>query len=404
MRWGLLVLATLTLGGCGWFDFSIAPEPEPEPEVVGGLAFKNLTLRRTNDKGELLWQLKAGEAEYKDNRRIVEVKNLTGDLLDGGEPVYRVEAKAVQVQQQGDRLVLKGKTKVTDLRGEGTLVADQFTWEGEKYLLRARDNLKVTYPEAEVTAEELEADGRQDELRAKGKVRVISEEAAVEDLRLTTESLVWQRSQQVLIAGGEGSGVLVERLPGDQGGDRASGQELRWNLETNRLMFLGDVQVRLQDPDILANAEELEWRIDDQELVSDRPVRLNYLAQGIQAQGQRGVMLIAENRAILKGNVQVNSKTHQAQLQAENVTWQIPQGEVIGEGSVQINRLGAILRSQRLTWRIAQQEIVASGNVFYRQGNPFVQIRGNQARGWLEEQRVVVTGRVETQILAPRPN
>ncbi|MDG2990324.1 LPS export ABC transporter periplasmic protein LptC [Candidatus Synechococcus calcipolaris G9] len=404
MRWGLLVLATLTLGGCGWFDFSIAPEPEPEPEIVGGLSFKNLTLRQTNDQGELLWQLKAAEAEYKDDRRIVEVKNLTGELLDQGEPVYKVEAKDVQVQQQGDRLVLKGKTTVTDLRDKGTLVADQFTWEGEKDLLRAQDNLNVAYPEAEVTAEELQADGRKDELRATGKVRVISEEEAVEDLRLTTESLVWQRSQEVLVAGGEGGGVLVERLNGDQVGDRASGEELRWNLETNRLLFLGDVQVRLQEPDLMANAEELEWRIDDQELVSDRPVRLNYIAQGIQAQGQRGVMLIGENRAILEGRVQVNSEAHQAQLQAQSVTWRIPQGEVIGQGSVQINRLGAILRSQQLTWRIAQQEIVASGNVFYRQGNPFVQIRGNQATGWLEEQRVVVTGRVETQILPPRPN
>ncbi|MDM7325790.1 MAG: LPS export ABC transporter periplasmic protein LptC [Thermosynechococcus sp. Uc] len=398
-RTALLLCLLLVLTGCGWGDQWVSEEPSPEPEVTGEVKLQNLTLRQTNAKGELLWLLQAAGARYRDDdRRQLQIQNLTGELKAEGKPAYKVQAKAVNVRQREGQLWIEGRTTVTDLRQKGTIVADQFVWQGERGVLIAQKNLQARYPQVSVTAKRLEADSQRQELRALKAVQVTSVAKAAKDLRLKTESLVWQQLLNRLLVGGIGQGgVTVIGVGGDRQGQQLQAQRAIWSISDQVVTLEGGVQVQLPNPALRVEGEMVRWLIPQQQLVSDRPLRVQYPSQGIQGQANRAVFLIAESRAIFD-NAQINSQPQQAQLRAQRLTWWIPQERVAASGQVEIQRPNAHLRTAQLIWRIPQQEVEAQGGVFYRQNNPRLQVQGQRAKGWLDRQEVIVSGNVQSEV------
>ncbi|URR35607.1 LPS export ABC transporter periplasmic protein LptC [Thermosynechococcus sp. HN-54] len=399
LRSTLPLCLLLALAGCGWVDQWVGEEPSPEPEITGEVQLQNLTLRQTNEKGQLLWLLQAAGARYQDDdRQQLEIQNLTGELKAEGKPAYKVAAKVVKVRQRQGQLWIEGRTTLTDLQHKGRIVADQLVWQGDRGVLIAQKNLQARYPQVTVTAKRLEADSQRQELRALNAVQVTSAAKEVKDLRLNTESLVWQQQPNRLLAGvvGEG-GVTVVGVAGDRQGQRLQAQRAIWSISDQVVTLEGGVQVQLPDPALRVDGEMVRWLIPQQQLVSDRPLRVAYPTQGIQGQANRGVFLIAENRAIFD-NAQINSQPQQAQLRAQRLNWWIPQQRVEASGQVEIQRPNAHLRTAQLIWRIPQQEVEAQGGVFYRQSHPRLQVQGQRAKGWLDRQEVIVSGNVQSEV------
>ncbi|WP_448513920.1 LPS export ABC transporter periplasmic protein LptC [Parathermosynechococcus lividus] len=397
--WTIMPLLRLvllgSLAGCGWVDAWIGDEPTPEPEVTGAVRLQNLTLRQTDDQGQILWLLQADGARYSDGGlQQIEIDNLRGDLRVAGKPTYTLEAKAVKVRQRNDQLWIEGRTTVTDVAARGTIVADQFVWRGDRALLQAQKNLQIRYPQVAITAQRLEADSQRQELRALKAVQVTSSLPEAQDLRLSTDVLVWQQEQERLLAGvGGAGGVTVVGVAGD----RLRAQEAEWSIPQQQVTLRRSVQVDLQEPRLLARGELIQWRIDRQQIISDAPLTVEYPSQGITGQARRGVLFLDDNRAIFE-NARLQSQPQAAQLRAQRLTWRIPQQQVEASGHVEIQRPNATLRTAQLVWRMPQQEVEAQGGVFYHQANPRIQVRGQQAKGWLDRQEVIVTGRVQTQV------
>jgi lipopolysaccharide assembly outer membrane protein LptD (OstA) len=363
--------------------------------VTGAVRLQNLTLQQTDDQGQILWLLQADGARYSDGGlQQIEIDNLRGDLRVAGKPTYTLEAKAVKVRQRNDQLWIEGRTTVTDVAARGTIVADQFVWRGDRALLQAQKNLQIRYPQVAITAQRLEADSQRQELRALKAVQVTSSLPEAQDLRLSTDVLVWQQEQERLLAGvGGAGGVTVVGVAGD----RLRAQEAEWSIPQQQVALRRSVQVDLQEPRLLARGELIQWRIDRQQIISDAPLTVEYPSQGITGQARRGVLFLDDNRAIFE-NARLQSQPQAAQLRAQRLTWRIPQQQVEASGHVEIQRPNATLRTAQLVWRMPQQEVEAQGGVFYHQANPRIQVRGQQAKGWLDRQEVIVTGRVQTQV------
>lgn len=389
---GLLLVSSLA--GCGWVEAWVGEEPTPEPELTEEVRLQNLTLRQTDERGQLLWLLQAEGARYTGGGlQQIEINNLQGDLRAAGKPAYTLEAKAVKVRQRNGQLWIDGRTRVTDVKAKGTIVADQFVWQGERQLLQAQKNLQIRYPQVTITAARLEADNRRRELRALKAVRVTSTAPGLKELRLTTEVLVWQQDQARLLAGLGTPGVTVVGITGD----RLRAEEAEWSMAKQRVVLRRGVQVDLQNPRLLAQGDLIEWWIGRQQLVSTAPLTVNYPSQGITGQAGRSIFFLEDNRAIFE-NARLQSQPQAVQLRAHRLIWRIPQQQVEAAGQVEIQRPNATLRTAQLLWRIPQQEVEAQGGVFYHQANPRIQVQGQQAKGWLDRQEIIVTGRVQTQV------
>lgn len=372
----LLVLSGLVgvLTGCDWGQTSSTSETPIEAEVEGSVNFRNLVLRQTNPQGELLWKIQAETATYSPDRKIAHLKNVNGELLDAGKPVYKLTTPQAQVQQQQTQLILNGQVRVQDLRNQVVLVGPEFIWQPKQKQLLARQNPQVRYPQITLTAKEITANSQTEQVMAQGNVQVNSQRPDFKDLRLTSQILQWQVKQGQLIAGSLSNpklrGVEVKRIKGPNMGERAIGAELAWNLTEKVLTLREQAQVNLVNPDVQVAGNALRWRVEQQEISSDEPLQIFSPSQTLTAQAQAGRMDLAQSQVELRGQVQLNRAQNPAQLNADQLIWFLP-----------------------------AQKVNALGNVFYQQQSPFLRVQGTEAVGWLDKQEVIVSGRVQTQVI-----
>lgn len=362
------------LSGCNWGQTTSTPETPIEAEVEGGVNFRNLVLRQTNPKGELIWKIQAETATYSPDRKVAHLKNVKGELLDAGKPVYKLTTPQAQVQQQQTQLVLNGQVTVQDLRNKVVIVGPEFIWQPNQNQLLARQNPQVRYPQITLTAKEITANSKTQQVQAQGNVQVTSQRPDFKDLQLKSQVLQWNVKQEQLMAGSltdpKLRGVDVKRIKGPNVGERATGGELAWNLTEKLLTLREQAQVNLVNPDVQVAGNVLMWRVEQQEILSDEPVQIVSPSQTLTAQAQAGRMNLATKQVDLTGRVQLNRSQNPAQLNTDQLTWSIP-----------------------------SQQINAVGNVFYQQQTPFLRLRGTEAVGWLDKQEVIVSGGVQTQVI-----
>ncbi len=371
----MLLLGLVGLvGGCNWGKTQPEATTPVETEVAGGANFRNLVLRQSSPKGELLWKIQAETASYSPDRKVAYLKNVRGELLDAGKPVYTLTTPQAQVQQQTSQIILKGKIRVQDLRQKMVLTGQEFIWRPNQNQLQARQNPRVRYPQIELTAKEIRANSKTQEVIAQANVKVISQRPNFQDLQLQAQFLRWDVKQERLTAGSTTkpnlSGVRVERIKGPRAGEWATGGELAWNMKTQQLTLQNLARVKLLNPDVQVAGSLLVWQIPQQVIQSERPLQILSPSQTLIAQAARGSMDLAQERVELTGQVQVNRSRNPALLRADQLIWQLP-----------------------------QQQINARGNVFYQQQSPFVRVQGSRAVGWLDREEVIVSGRVRTQVI-----
>ncbi|MBF2002267.1 MAG: LPS export ABC transporter periplasmic protein LptC [Synechococcales cyanobacterium M58_A2018_015] len=363
----LLLLTTLSTAGCRQTSRGvdrIAEDSSAAQDPDTSLTFNNLTLEQADDQGQTLWKIKAEQATYTPDQQTAVVQSPYGELYEEGKPVYRVQAKTGEVQQDGERILLKGEVIATDVESGAVLRGDRLEWRPQQEVITLTGNVRGSHPKVRFSANQARLFNRQQRIEVTGKVTALAEEPK---LRLQGEQIVWRIKEQKVVSERP---VQVQRVQGDQATDQASANKAEVNLATRVATLTQNAQLTLLEPPLQVTSNVLVWNVPQQLVTSDQPLTVVHRQQQITVTANRGRMELEPRVAQFNGNVRAVSN-NQSQLTSDQLTWTIP-----------------------------TQQVVAEGNVTYVQPDPPATLRGAKAVGKLQDRTVVVSGgRVVTEIV-----
>jgi LPS export ABC transporter protein LptC len=347
----------------------LAEDSAAAQEMEGNLTLENLTLEQSDDRGQVLWQIKAAEAVYSPDQETAEVRSPDGELYQDGEPVYRVRADRGRVQQNGEKIELTGNIVATDLRSGAVLKGNELEWLPEQDQLTVRNNLTGTHPQVRLSATEARLFSRDRRMELSGQVIAVTRDPS---LRLDAERLTWHLERQTIVSDRP---AQVQRLSGRQVTGQARSNRAEVNLAARTVDLRQNGQLILQDPPIQIVSNALLWNLKNETLNANQPVTVVHRQQQVTVTADRGRMNLTPQIIYLTENVQAIGQRNRSQL-----------------------------NSDALTWNVKSQEVTADGSVVYTQANPPLNLRGSRAVGRLQSQTLVLSGgsdggRVETQII-----
>ncbi|MGB7417062.1 MAG: LPS export ABC transporter periplasmic protein LptC [Thermosynechococcaceae cyanobacterium] len=367
----LTLLLLLSLVACG--RRSPSPSEAPQTKVEGGSKFSKVTLKQTNEKGQLLWKLEAQKVTYGEDISIAQVQGLQGQLYENGQPAFEITAEKGEIKQSGQVISLKGQIVATELKNKLVFKSAQLQWQPELGLLQARSGITVTHPSLQMWAQRLQASSRTQQVRAQGKVVL---ETRPTQFRLKTDQLVWQIDQQFLTAGAGKTNattprVEIEQLQGSSKGSRAFAGSVRLNLKGQIATLQNPAQIKISSPPIELTSQQLVWDIKRQVVSSKALLEVRDQQQGIKVIANRGIF--NQGRQIVQFN---------GQVQATGL------------------RNGSRLNTDQLIWQLATQRIDAQGDVRYIQSDPPFRLQGPRAVGKIQAQTIQISGgNVVTEII-----
>ncbi len=382
---GKLILVALLAGINACNSSSSIPEKSEDAnaeEVDSSLTFKDVILEQADAKGQPLWRIRAKQATYSQDQKTAQVQDLAGELFQNGKSVFQVRADRGEVQQESQKIFLKGQIVATDTQDGTVLQARELEWRPKDDLLVLRKDLKVNHRQIQILATAARASSRSRQIEAQGQVVATTYDPA---LRLRAEHMVWQTAEEKVIAdSGRGNqapwGVQIERSvratanssPGQAAVDRAWAGQAEVSLSAKTVNLRPNARLSLINPPLEVASQQLIWHLSQQTVDSTQPLQVLHRDQKVTVTANQGSLSLVQQRVQLTGSVQA-----------------------LGQ---QENR--SFLRTDQLTWLIPTQEIEARGNVIYHQNNPPVDLRGPRAIGKMQQQAVVIGGgRVVTEII-----
>lgn len=376
-----IVLVTLLAGVSACNSSSVPQKPEGAnaAQLRAGLTFKDVILEQADANGQPLWRIRAKQATYSQDQKTAQVQDLAGELFQNGKSVFQVKADRGEVQQESQRIFLKGQIVATDTQDGTVLQARELEWRPKDDSLFLRKNLTVNHRQIQILAREARASSRTRQIEAQGQVVATTYNPA---LRLRAEHVVWQTVEEKVIAdSGQGNpapwGVQIEQSTSATGQgqamtNRAWADQAEVSLKAKTVALRPNSRLSLVNPPLEVASRQLVWNLNHQTVNSAQPIQVLHRDQKVTVSANQGSLNLAQQRVQLTGSVQA-----------------------VGQ---QKNR--SFLRTDQLTWLIPTQEIEARGNVVYRQNNPPVDLRGPRAIGKMQQQAVVVGGgRVVTEIV-----
>lgn len=351
-------------------------------DVDSGLTFKDVVLEQADANGQPLWRIRAKQATYSQDQKTAQVQDLAGELFQNGKSVFQVKADRGEVQQESQKIFLKGQIVATDTQDGAVLQARELEWLPENGLLLLRKNLRVNHRQIQMLATEARASSKTRQIEAQGQVVATTYNPA---LRLRAERVVWQTAAEKVVAdSGKGKqvpwGVQIERsagamtsdAPGQAAIDRAWADQAEVSLSTKTVNLRPNARLSLFNPPLEVASQQLVWQLNHQTVNSTQPLQVLHRDQKMTVRANQGSLSLIQKQVQLTGSVQV-----------------------VGQ-----QRNDSFLRTDQLTWLIPTQEIEALGNVIYHQNNPPVDLRGPRAIGKIQQQAVVISGgRVVTEIV-----
>lgn len=332
--------------------------------VERNLTFNDVALEQSDQQGRPFWKVNAKQATYSKDRRVAQVESPNGQLYQDGKPLYYITAQTGEIEQDGERLFLKGNIVAKDPARNLVLRGNQLEWRPKQALLIVRDRLTGNNPQVQVVAKEAQVFSRAERVELYGGVQATSNDPS---LQMRTEHVTWLIGGQKLIGDRP---LQIDRYQDKKITDRGTANAGEVNLKTKVATFRQNAQLSLLQPPILVTSNSLSWNMNTQIITADQPVRIVDRQQQTTVTANRGRMDLKKQIAYLSGNVNGVGQQRQS------------------------------LRANTLTWYIPTQDMEANGNVFYSQVNPSASFKGQKAVGNLQQQNIVVTGdRVLTEIV-----
>ncbi|MBV8884217.1 MAG: LPS export ABC transporter periplasmic protein LptC [Chroococcidiopsidaceae cyanobacterium CP_BM_RX_35] len=342
-----------------------------QPHYESSLTFSDVTLEQTNAQGKPVWNVKAKQAIYSQDKKVARVQSPTGELFQDGKVAYQITAAQGEIQQDGKKLFLNGRIVAVDPKNGVILHGNELEWRPDEDLLIVRNHLTVNHQQMQLTAQEARVFSRASRMELQGQVVAI---AANPRLQVRTEHLIWQIKEQKLIGDRP---VQIARFNGQTITDQAAANQADVDLNTKIVTLKQNAQLSLVDalnsspagtrqqkdnPPLQVASNELSWNLNAETLTANQPIRILDRTHQVTVTANQGWMDLQKKVAYLTG-------------------------KVYGVG-----QRGQSLQSIHLTWYLPSQLFEANGDVVYHQVEPVASFTGQKAVGKLQDQSIVVSG------------
>lgn len=338
-------------------------------DLQGSLVFNDVTLEQADPQGHPLWKVKAKQAIYSKDKKNAQVQSPIGDLFQDGKIVLKITAQSGEVQEDGQKILLKGQIVATDPRNGAVFRGNEAEWRPKEDLMLARNNLTGTHENTDVSAKEGRYFSRKQEIELFGQVVGRSKDPA---LQMKTEHLIWQIPQHLFLGDQH---IEIDKYKGAIVNEQAVGNQSEVNLSTKIAILKQNAELASIDPPVQIASNSFVWNLNTHIVVSDQPVRMFHRQEQVTVTANQGQIDLERKVAFAIGGAQGFASRNQAKLYADQITWDIP-----------------------------TQQLQADGSVIYQQVNPPLHLSGPKAFGKIQDQTIVVSSsssgsRVVTEIV-----
>jgi LPS export ABC transporter protein LptC len=360
-KWSILTIATLSLGGC--FETSKSqPTPKSSP-IEAKLELDNLSFQQVDKQGKPLWKVRAKKGTYTPDKKRAKITGIDGDFYQDGQIVLHVTANTGEVEQEGEKVVLRGDVITKETRNNLVIVGQEVEWHPKTDLLTIHDRVRVNHPQLQVQADRGEYHSREQRMDLTGKIAAISTEPR---LGMQTEHLIWLLKDQTVTSDRP---VEIQRYEAKVITARVHANSSKTSLDRKIVDLKGNVQFNGVKPLIQVFGESFNWNLDRELVTADRPLTIFDPKEGVTLQSSTGQLNLKANTATLAGNARGIATRNQAKLYAD-----------------------------KLTWQMTSQQIVGTGNIIYQQTQPSIRFTGSRSVGKLQDQSIVVTSDRQHQV------
>lgn len=356
--WAMVIVG---IGGCG-----ATPKPKPSPTPVAieaKLELNNLSFEQVDKQGKPLWKVRAKHGVYTPDRKRAKVTNLDGEFYQDGQVVLHVTAKVGEVEQAGEKVILRGDVVTRETRNQLNLIGQEVEWQPKADLLIIRDKVQATQPKFQVNANEGRYVSRKQQLDLSGKITAFSQDPR---LALQTEHIVWLVKDQKVIGD---KPTQIQRYQDNQITSQVTTNSFSSALDRKIINLQGNVQLNATKPLIQVNGESFAWNIDRELITADRPLTIVDQKEAVTLNANTGELDLQQSIATLAGRARGVATRNQAQLSAD-----------------------------RLVWEITSQQLIGTGNVVYQQIDPIIKFIGIRGVGKLQDRSIVVSGGKNQQV------
>jgi len=318
-------------------------------------------LKRTDRKGQLLWQVQAAEVERVD-AQILRLRQLRGTFYQNREAVYVFQSSQGQVDQQATFIRLQGPIVVENVRDRSTLHSQNIQWHPQSGQLIAQSGVALHHPHFQLRGQRLQASTRTHDAQISGTTTL---KLPGRGWQLQAHQLTWLPHQGTIQAHSPASEMVVLKStaghsPGAIPWQQAQAQWMELDLQSRQLSLHDSVQLDFIQPQIQLNSPQLIMDWVGQEWQSPQGIQIQ--SQGITGTAKQGSF--DRSRILrLQNQVRIQGLPHQAHL-----------------------------RAQQLTWNLTTQDLKAQGEVVYHQPVPWMKLTGKNASANLRQQTLEVQG------------
>jgi LPS export ABC transporter protein LptC len=364
----LLMTVSFSSGGCRpgpKSPSSASPSPIP---IEAKLELNNLSFEQVDKQGKPLWKVRAQKGVYAPDRKRARVTDLNGDFYQDGRVILHVTAKAGEVEQEGEKVLLRGDVIARETRNNLMLSGQEVEWQPKADVLTIRDKVRASHPQLQADADRGQYFSRQQRMELSGKISAVSINPR---LAMQTEQLIWSIKDQIVTAN---KPIQIQRYEGQNITAKVQANSSTSKLDQKIINLAGNVQLNAVKPLIQVNGESFSWNLGRELVTADRPLMIVHQREQITFNANGGELNFPTQTATLIGNARGLATRNQAKLQAD-----------------------------KLIWQMAAQQIIGTGNVMYQQTNPQVKFTGNRGVGKLQDQSIVVSSdnkqQVQTEIV-----
>ena len=357
----VLAIAVVGIGGC---VSDSKPKPTKTPVAIEAkLELNNLSFQQVDKQGKPLWKVRAQKGVYSPDKKRAKVTNLDGDFYQDGQIVLHVTAKVGEVEQAGEKVILRGDVVTKETRNQLTLIGQEVEWQPKADLLIIRDKVQANQPKFQVNANEGRYLSRKQQLDLTGKIIAQSQDPP---LAMQTEHMIWLVKDQKIIGD---KPVQIQRYQQNQITSQVTANSFSTALDRKIINLQGNVQLNATKPLIQVNGESFTWNIDRELITANRPLTIVDSKEAVTLTANTGELDLQKSLATLAGQARGVATRNQAKIDAD-----------------------------RLVWEITSQQLIGTGNVVYQQIDPIIKFTGTRGVGKLQDRSIVVSGGGKQQV------
>lgn len=362
--------------GCGLAIAACEPDPNPPPndpqalqeQIEEGLVLENATLEQSDEEGRIVWKVNAEKAIYTQDKKLVKLENIKGDLYQDGEVVMQVTSKSGDIEENSQIIRLHDDIVGIDPRNQAIFKGQELEWRPEEDVAILSEDVSGTNDNLEVKAQTGRYFSRTQQMQLEEKVEAIAKDPP---LQIQTEAVTWDIENKKVNSEVK---VTINRYDQETVTDRVVADKGEVNLATKIVTLTNNVQLKATEPPLQIASNQAIWNVEARSVRSPQPIQVVHLAEKFTVTGNQGFIDLEDQIARFEGGIHGVSAKQQANLYADNLVWEIP-----------------------------KQLLNARGNVAYNQNDPPLDLTGQQATAKLEAQSVRIassdrTGRVTTHI------